>query len=618
MPDGKPKIEDLYELVEDTVSEHGARDAMFTDLEQYYFLDAQKKDRAADEEGVEVVRLPYGTSAIDLITDLVGDAELGLMVPAASEGKRAKQLADTAEKYLLAVIQQSERAQKQQLLSRAAWIVGMRGCIAGRVMCVEKWLDKQEDGSWQAGQRVPILLQLRDPMYVFPSFGLDGLAYVVEKRKRTVKDLRRSLGDEVLPDKKLKDEVEWAEYWDDTWFCYWADGNPVELGQGKGPWPHRYGGIPYAWDFARQTAKTEPAKRVRPFLKSVGPVIDRMGLLDSAEATFIMQYNGDALMVYSEADTTLDTRSGAINYLEPQDRVEWLRAGRQPLETERAESKYSAQFQKATFPDAMYGMDPGRIMAGYALNLLNQSGQVRIKPIIACLERFLGDLLENVLMVTEYYLTDLTGGPVPFHLVADKEDEMGESFRSREDLTLDAKQLGGWYQVEASLGELMPADEQANLMLSLKSREPGPDGRPMLSWETAVDKWALVDSPADERERIDREAAWNDPRVSALRQALYAAQILQELEEELLKLDIDPAQILGQLMPQPQPEAPPTAMPPGAMPPGAMPPGAEMGMPGVLPQFPPEAMGGQLMPQPMGEFEEGGPPPPPIKSRRFF
>lgn len=617
MPEGKPKIEDLHELVTETVDDYGPRDTMFTELEQYYFLDQQKKDKEAEEEGIEVVRLPYGTSAVDLVMDLIGDAELGLTVPAASEGKRAKQLADTAEKYLLAVIQQSERAQKQSLMARAAWIIAMRGCVAGRVMGIDKWIDRDEDGSWRAGQKVPLLLQLRDPLYVFPSFGLDGLAYVVERRKRTVKDLRRSLGEDVLTGKKLTDEVQWEEYWDDTWFCYWADGSPVELGQGKGPWPHRYGGVPYSFEFARQTAKTEPDKRVRPFLKSVQTVIDRMALLDSAEATFLLDYNGDALNIFSEAEIDYDKRSGAVNYLEPTDRVEWLRTGRQPLETERAEMKYNAQLQKATFPDAMYGMDPGRVMAGYALNLLNQSGQIRIKPIVNCLASFLGDLLENTLMVSENYLTDLLGGPIPFHLVADREGEEGERFRSREDLTLDAQQFGGWYQVEANLGELMPADQQANLMLALKSREPGPDGRPMLSWETAVDKWALVPSPADEQARIDREAAWNDPRVSALRQALYAAQILQELEEELLKLDIDPAQILGQFMPQPEPEPePPPMAPPGVGP--EIPPEAGLGMPGALPQFPPQAMGGQLMPQPMGAFEEGGPPPPTARERRWF
>lgn len=607
MAEGKPKAQDLFELAEDTIGEYGTRDSLFTDLEKYYFLDLDKKDKAAEEEGIEVVRLPYGTNAIDLVQDLLGDAELGITVPAASEGKRAKALADTAEKYLLAILHQSEKAQKQNLLARAAWLVGVRGCVAGRVMGIDKWMERTEAGAWEAGQRVPLLLQLRDPLYVYPSFGLDGLAYVVEKRNRTVKDLRRSLGDEVLQGRELTDKVEWVEYWDDQWFCYWADGEVVNLGAGSGPWPHRYGGMPYSFEFARQTGKTEPDKRVRPLLKAVQTVIDRLALLDSAEATFVMDYNGDALNIYSDNEIDYDKRSGAVNYLEKDDRVEWLRASRRPLDAEQAQAKYNAQLQKGTFPDSMYGMDPGRMVAGYAINLLNQSGQMRIKPIIACLENFLAELLEHALMVSENYLTDLLGGPIPFHLVSEVETEEGDRYKSREEQSLDAKQFGGWYQVEVTTSEIMPADQQANLMLALRSRELGPDQRPLLSWETAVDKWALVSSPADERERIDREAAWNDPQVIALRQALYAAEIKQELMEELIKLDIDPDEVLGRGM-EPPPEEMPLEAPPQPMP---------EGMPaGLPPEVLPPEMQGQLMPQPMGAFEEGGPPAPPIERPR--
>ena len=597
MADTKPKAEELLDLANDTIEEYGERDTLFDGLEKYYFLDQEKEDKASNEEGIEVVHLPYGTNAIDLIQDLLSDTEPGLVVPASGEGKQKKTLADTCEKYLLAVMHQSEKAQKQGLLSRAAWLVGMRGCIAGRVMGVEKWMERDEEaGTWQAGQRVPLLLQLRDPRYVYPEFGLDGLAYVVEKRDRTVKDLRNSLGDDVLPDASLTDEVEWIEYWDDTYFMYWADGEPVALGAGQGPWPHRYGGMPYSFEFARQTGKLEPEDRVRPLLKSVDKVIDRLDLLDSAEATFIMQYNGDALMVYSEGEPEIDLRSGAVNHLEPDDRADWLRAGRRPLETEQAGGKYSGQFQKGTFPDSMYGMDPGRVMAGYALNMLNQSGQLRLKPILSCVESFLGELLEHALMVSEHYLTDLLAGPIPFHLIGEREDEDGNRYRSKDELTLDAKKLGGWYQVEVTLGELMPADEQANLMLALKAREPGPDGRPMLSWETAVDKWALTSSPVDERERIDREAALNDPQVVALRQALYAAQIKQDLMEELIQLDIDPDEVLGRGQMMEEPVPPEALIPPEAA--------------GLPPEVAPPQMQGQLMPQPIGAMEEGVPMPP--------
>ena len=370
MPDTKPTAENLFDLADDTIDEYADRDTMFDDLEEYYYRDGTKEDKAADEEGIEVVRLPYAENTINLIQDLLAGTELNVTVPASGEGKQKKALADDTEKYLHAILHQSEKAQKQGIMARMAWLAGMRGCVAGRVMCPKQWMEKDEEGTWTAGQRVPLLLQLRDPRYVYPQCGIDGLSYVVEKSTRTVKDLRNSLGPDVLPDQDLTDEVEWVEYWDDKWFCYWADEEPISLGTGSaGPWAHLYGGMPYSFEFARQTGKLEPEKRVRPLLKAVESVIDRLNLLDSAEGTFILDYNGDALNIYSEDEIEYDKRSGAVNYLGADDRVEWLRASRQALELGEAGNKYNQHLQKGTFPDALYGLDPQQVMAGYAINL---------------------------------------------------------------------------------------------------------------------------------------------------------------------------------------------------------------------------------------------------------
>ncbi len=81
-------------------------------------------------------------------------------------------------------------------------------------------------------------------------------------------------------------------------------------------------------------------------------------------------------------------------------------------------------------------------------------------------------------------------------------------------------------------------------MLALRSRTAGPDGRPLLSWETAVDRFKLAESPADERMRIDRELAWNDPEVAALRQAVLVANVKQELVDELRRLGVNVEKVL--------------------------------------------------------------------------
>lgn len=590
----KKTAEDLYSLAVDLVGEYAQRDADLDRLEQYYFQTGDHDPYQEQEEGHTEVRLPYGTNIIDLVQDLLGGANLTIAVPALSSGKADKDLADAAEEFLKAAMHQSERAQRQDFMSRAAWIVGMRGALAGRVLAMPEWMEKEGD-SYKQTAKLPLLLQVRDPRHIYPNFGLDGLSYVVEQRTRKVDDLRSVYGDDLLPNAKPGDEVEWTEYWDSTTYCYWANGEPVKKGAGRkrkaGPWPHLYGGCPYVYEFARQTGKLEPEDRARPILKAAAPIIDRLEKADSAEATFLDTYNGDTLNVYTEdEDFKVSTKPGDVNYMGAEERMEWLRASRRPLETTQAETKLNAQLGKATFPESMYGTDPGRVMAGYALNLLNQSGQARIKPIIDCLERSLETLFENTLMVAENYLQELLDGPISFYRIDETEDEEGNRYRARNKRKLDAKKFDGFYLVNVSLADLMPADQQANVVLANRVREQGPDGRPLLSWETAVETFKLVENPGEERDRIDREAAWNDPVITELRRQVLVSEIMASQMKELAELGLDPMEVLAAVQEKlnPQPQQPQPEMPAEGPPPG-MPPG----------MAPPQETG-QLMPQPMG------------------
>jgi hypothetical protein len=157
-----------------------------------------------------------------------------------------------------------------------------------------------------------------------------------------------------------------------------------------------------------------------------------------------------------------------------------------------------------------------------------------------------GGLLGLALMVAEKKLAPLVDGKVSVSELREVAGEDGGKRNVRQGVELDAEGLAGFWQVEVQLGEVLPADEQANLVLALRSRQPGPDGRPMLSWETAVDRFKLAQSPADERMRIDREMAWNDPEVAALKQAVLVANVKQELMDELRRLGVNVERVLEQ------------------------------------------------------------------------
>ena len=590
----KADEQELFTLAQDTIDSYTERDTDYDALEDYYFLDGeQDPGQDADDEAVDIVRLPYITNVVDLVQDLFANAEWSISVPAAGEKVSDQQVADDAEEYLKVVFGQSERAQRQEFLARAAWLVAMRGCLAGRVVRVNDWLKKEKGGKLGVGNKVPLLVQLRDPRYVYPEFGLDGLSFVVERFTRTVGDIRQTYGEDKLAGKKRDEEIEWTEYWDDTHFYHWAAGEIANSGE------HLSGGNPYAFEFARQTGRIEPEKRGRSFLQGMTSVVDRMNTLASMESTFVSNYIGSAWAFYGESDNKIDLRPGAVNRFDPNDKLEPIQAGRKSLELDASWAKLETHWERGTFPGTVYGADPGRVMSGYSLTVLNQSGRMRLQPMISCVERTLESLLSNVLMVSENWVGALVGGKVPFFGYAAADGgKKGAGRKVRKERTFDAAALGGVYQVNVTLGDLLPADEQANLNLALMARTPNVNNTPLLSDETVREKYLLVGRDVDERTRIDRERIeLTNAEIAAIKEALAVSRRKEELAPEVkVQLKQTVEELLVSRVPVDSP------MPPGAMIDGSLPPddGSAMGpMGGGMPMMPEEQMMGLM---------QGGPP----------
>jgi len=604
------KASELWDKCETVIDEYADRDTFLDEVETYYFLDFETPDGAdPKKEGVEVVHMPHGTAAVDLVCDLLAGADINVTVPALSEKQGDKKLADNAEAFLGYLLRESERQQRQRLMSRASWLAAVRGCICGRVVVLYERL-KKVDNNWTIeADRLPMQLQLRDPRRVYPRFALDGLAYVAERWERTVQDVRDAYGDDLLAGRASDEDVEWTEYWDDESFCLWADGTVISKGKPKreGPWPHLLGGIPYVWEFCRETAKEEPEDRVRPLLASVMRVIDRLDIADSQAATAQAKYYGDALVVQTDRDPPpdIDLSSGAVNFIGMEEKVDWLRANKAPMDAPLLRQDLSTQFERATFPGTLYGREPGTVTAGYAINMLNQSGLIRLQPITEALQFWLAGMLERSLMVCEELLQALLKGPIPYWTMDTIEDQ-GKRRSLRKEGSLDAEKLEGRYLVNVTLGDILPADEQAHVVVAQKAREPGPDGKPLLSWETTVEKFKLASSPSDERERIDREVARADEEVTRLRIALYAEEEKAELRKKIGKLD-GGAEILAKIDNPPQPPMQPGmgGPVPGQIPGPMAPAGGQM--PGMPPQVMPPQMAG-MTPELMGQAPGMGMP----------
>jgi hypothetical protein len=527
------KASDLWQIVTDLATRYGERDNWYDELEEYYFLEGQQEDAIRREEGIETVRQPHITNAVDLLCDLAADAGYSLSVPA-SDKATEKKAAESAELWLRAVLEEQQRVQHSNLLSRAAWLVAMRGAVAARVIYLPDRVEESvdEETGYAIPGKFPLLVQLRDPRYVWPRFGVDGLDCVVERWSRTVADVRQTWGKDMLAGRKDEEDCEWTEYWDGSQYCYWADGQVVSKKSGKekgrGPWPHGLGCLPWVYEFSRQTGMTaDPMKRVRPLPAGVRGVVDHMNVLDSAALTAVVASQNSAWMVQSAQDGfKLDLTPGAVNYLLPDEKVESLRRAELPRDIDPMRTQFSTQLERGTWPATMYGAYPGNV-AGYLVVTLNRAALAKLRPYITGLEALVEGVCELLLELSVNVLAPLVGNTIPVWTVAGQGRD-----RARVETKLDTRSLPKPYRVECSLGEVLAADEAGNLQMARMATD---GDRPLLSQETARERYKLADDPGLEADRIAREQAMMDPEVMDLRMKIQKKRIMDELEVEAKK-----------------------------------------------------------------------------------
>ncbi len=487
-----PQPEELYELADELVERHAARDRLYRRMDDLYFQEGEASD---EDERVQRVTLPLATNAIDLVADLASVQEIGIEIPAAGESRKAKLEADEQEKWFKAWLSLNERRSRGNFRHQMAWYAAMRGMVVVRVLPDVKRL-----AAYAETFDLPVVLQLRDPGRVYCDWGPYGLRAVVEEYERSVRSIRREYPG-VLAGKEYadRDTVRWREYWDEQVCCYWADGEPVKVG-GRAVRPHLYGCLPYGVAYARMTPSPDPERAARPMLAAVERVIENVQVLASIMATAGVHTIDSAFAVYSqryglgEGRQRLDLTPGAINYFDPLlgEKVEPIQRPPLPQDLYQLMGLFMTQFQQGTFPAAIYG-EVGLQMAVYAISLMTQSGRRALLPIWRAVER----AHELAIMACAEIVANLVGPaygrPLPLVVVDETEDRR----RARREIALDWEKIGADFDVVCRLGDPLPADRASNLRMAIEAVRAG-----LLSQETALTDYNLVEDPTEEMMRI--------------------------------------------------------------------------------------------------------------------
>lgn len=493
-----PSAEDLYEHAEELINENRKRDALYDRLDALY---DQEQDAGADEhDNVQIVHQPYATNAVDLVADLASQMDLTIEVPANAESDKAQRIADEQERWLQAVYDANQKTRRRNHVGEAAWAGAQRAHVCMRTLFTDA-LVTRESNAYKLNS-VPVLIQVRDPRYVYAEDSVLGVGCVVEAYRRTAGDIRRMFPDAPIDRKDYSDStrVDWVEYWDDTYRCYWVNGKAIGVGRvKKDVVPHGFGCLPYAFGVARTTPRMQPEKRYRPLLAGVEDNLKNIDTWFSILATAGWASVTNAWAVFSDAyggdaGKTLNLGPNDINYFATGDQVQPVQRAPLPSDFFQLGSLLMQSMEHGTFPFAMYGQLPESI-AGYAINLLTQSGRRALMPVWHAIEQCLSSAFTNIALICRNKVAPLVGEQIPLRISIAGTGERSRTIRR--DIKLDTSSIGDDFEVKVTLSDPMPTDNAANLKSAMEATGSG-----LMSKETALTKYKVVQDAQAELERV--------------------------------------------------------------------------------------------------------------------
>jgi len=257
----KPDIENIKKLVEKLQKDYYSqvRDKFKLD-EKFYELDFLEGLQLPSDVVKEGTILPTARDMVDAFVDHINISNARVLVNKKGITKVADEEAEMMRKFYLGMIYRTNVESPISPWRVAAKHYALHGLtFLKTVWDADRWPDKpiqkpdepdddyaKRIEEWQGTTElsVPIIIQAVNPYCVMPDPDHIEPQFIIEKHERVCFNIRSKYPRWTNPKSKDVDKnVEWIEYWDETYKCYLADGEPV-LPAG-GVVKHRYDFLPY-------------------------------------------------------------------------------------------------------------------------------------------------------------------------------------------------------------------------------------------------------------------------------------------------------------------------------------------------------------------------------------
>mgnify|MGYP001577786482 CR=1 FL=1 len=256
----KPSIKDILKLDEKLRSDiYNQVHLKFDEDEKYYELNFAGELELPTELADDATVLPTARDMVDSAVDHTDTSNLRINVNKKGLTQKSAEEAEMEREFYLGLNYRTNTETSispMRVAKKHYWLHGVT--FIKTLWDADRWPDKpiQKEGEsndtydarlkeWQGttSLTVPIIIQAVHPKIVMPDPDHIEPQFFIEHHKKATFNMRRYPKWKNPKNKEIDEDVEWIEFWDDTYKCYLADGEPV-LPFG-GVVKHKYGFIPY-------------------------------------------------------------------------------------------------------------------------------------------------------------------------------------------------------------------------------------------------------------------------------------------------------------------------------------------------------------------------------------
>ncbi len=603
----KLKLDQILERVDRTERERSDYCALADNWEKMWRLEIFSKSaqEMIEKHGQEQVVLPTPYNTVKLAQGLIS-AVPKIDVPPLSIEDNAQATAGKIEKWLMAMWQQANRQQAQNVISAAAW----KTLVLGRNVFEVKWVGDEIPKPLKK-RMMPILIRTLDPRNVGIKRGPLYTMWGYHKYQAERIDVLQRYPNLKLEAKTLHDGLhsrdEDTQVWViDYWYRSPDDGevyNTILVNDefAKNPVKTVYTDIPFVESYGDTSPTEEEKFKGLSILHSIDALWRYQCRLASQMGTGLLWYFWPPTTMqneYSQPLKDIKVIPGEINEVPWGTKIEMHQLSPNVPLAQAMLEKVDAAIGQSTFPGVMYG-DAGNMQAGFGASMLSESAKRRIKDPLENLEFALVQVNALALGLVEEF-----GGK-------DGVDVWGQDVASQGTyrLTLTKEEVKDYRDVIVSLRPQVPQDLLQQQTLGLRLIESG-----IISRDFYRKHYLNMPVPADIVQQIEFEQALQAPPMQPIVANAALRRVMGDNWSQEIGADKPLPPPFGPPPPPPEPPQPPMppGMPPGGppMPPPGMPPGAggppippeilaQMmaqqgggGPPGMPPGMPPEMMGG--------------------------